>query len=173
MNHLIRVSQEKNVERYINNTRRFLSGLVCEYPMHNEWFRGVASEMRSDLHKGREILLIVRDDEYIMGAAVLKKSNSEKKICCFRIAPIYQGQGLGTLLMKESFKILETEKPVITVSGQRAGQFKKILSYFQFSVERVYYEKYRPLTAEYCYNGILLPESIIKPTIHADDCTIA
>lgn len=41
-------------------------------------------------------------------------------------------------------------------------EFQKLFNYFGFSLEKVYHSKYLSESDEYCYNGILLPESILR-----------
>ena len=110
----------------------------------------------------REILFVISDFDEVIGVSILKKTHLEKKICTFRIAENYQRQGIGTMLMKTSLEFLNTNKPIITVSSTKHAEFIPIFKRFNFCLKKVYFGKYRNLKIEYCYNGILLPETILK-----------
>ncbi len=161
MNKLLQITETDNLEKYINKIRTFLSDLVIEYPLHDQWFSGVVGELRKNT-KTREILFILNNSDEIVGVSILKKTKLEKKICTFRVAEKYQRQGIGTMLMKKSLEFLETDKPIITVSGSKHNEFIRLFKRFNFSLNMVYFGKYCDLSFEYCYNGVLSPETILK-----------
>lgn len=165
MNKILQISKTKCFNKYINKIKHFLSDLVIEYPLHNKWFNGVVQELKKDSNS-REILFIINDLDEIIGVSILKKTNYEKKICTFRVAEKYQRQGIGTLLMRKSIEILETAKPIITVSESKYREFNKLFKKFNFCLKRVYVNKYQYSSIEYCYNGVLSPETILK---HSDN----
>ena len=159
MNEMICLLKSENVQKTIKDVRFFLADLKYEYPEHEKWYDGMVQELESGMN--REIIAAY-DDRNIIGVAILKKSNLERKICSLRVAKEYQCNGIGTELVKRSFEFLETDKPIITVSQTKKMEFQKLFNYFDFSLERVYHGKYLPSSSEYCYNGILLPESILQ-----------
>ena len=144
--------------RYIRKLEKFLSDLVYEYPSHNEWYNKMIISMYTNFD--RDIILAVEKCD-IIGVAILKKTDIEKKICTLRVDEKYQNLGIGSMLVKKSIEILETERHIITVSSDKCGEFRKLFNYFGFNIETVYYNKYRNNTAEIVYNGILLPESLL------------
>lgn len=162
MNSVLRITESKEFAKYINKIRLFLADLVFEYPLHDVWFEGVVTELVSNRKRQREILFITNSDDEIIGVSILKNTNSEKKICTLRVAKKSQGKGIGTLLVNESCKLLGTNKPIITVSQSKHKEFISLFKKFHFNLERIYYGKYNDMSVEYCYNGILLPESILK-----------
>lgn len=145
---------------YIAKLEIFLKDLIFEYPLHDIWYRKMINSMY--LYQEREILLAVEKD-IIIGTAILKNTASEKKICTLRVDKNYQKRGIGRALIIQSFEILQTERPIITVSSNKYQEFSKIFDYFGFDLEAVYEEKYRYSVDEFVYNGILLPESLIIP----------
>lgn len=161
MNKILRISETECFDKYINKIKLFLSDLVIEYPLHNKWFKGVVKDLKEKRYS-REILFATNSMDEIIGVSILKRTNCEKKICTFRVAEKYQRQGIGTLLMLKSLEILETDKPIITVSESKHQEFKKLFQRFNFCLKKVYFGKYRYLTKEYCYNGVLSPETILK-----------
>lgn len=89
---------------------------------------------------------------YLSGCALLKKEPEEKKICCLFIDPIYRKQGIASQLIKDSFQLLETEKPLMTVSEQNLDQLKPLLKRFGFELTSVKESVYKPGIKEYFYN---------------------
>lgn len=160
MKQVLRITTNNDFNKYIKKIQFFLSDLVYEYPLHDIWFAGVVKELKYNKNE-REILFIVSDDE-IVGVSILKKTKYEKKICTIRVASNFQRKGLGTLLVEKSCEFLETRKPIITVSESKHPQFIKLFKHFNFNLEKKYYGKYCAMSTEYCYNGILLPETILK-----------
>lgn len=151
--------QNENREKVFEEIGIFLADSINDYPRHNEWYRGIIREFKAGFD--REII-VAYDGKEIAGVSILKKSQLEKKICSLRVAKEYRGNGLGRALFQKSLDYLETDKPILTVSQNKENEFKKIFKYFGFSLEQIYPGKYRPDLSEYCYNGILLPETILK-----------
>lgn len=151
--------QNENTEKAFEEVRIFLADSIHDYPRHDEWYRGIVREIKEGLDRD---IIIAYSGKEIAGVSVLKKSQLEKKICSLRVAKEYQGNGLGRALFRKSLDYLETDKPILTVSQNKKDEFQKIFKYFGFSLEQIYPGKYRPDLNEYCYNGILLPETILK-----------
>lgn len=151
--------QSENQERVLEDVRIFLADSIYDYPRHDEWYRGIMREFSEGFDRE---MIVAYDGKQIAGVSILKRSPMEKKICSLRVAKEYRGNGLGTALFKRSLDYLETDKPILTVSQNKRDEFQKIFKYFGFSLERVYPGKYRAGLNEYCYNGILLPENILK-----------
>lgn len=151
--------QNESIETVLEDVRIFLADLRYEYPRHDEWYRAVAQELRCGMNRK---IMIAYDNQNIAGVAILKKGQKEKKICSLRVARMYQGNGIGTSLFKKSLEYLETDKPLLTVSQLKKKEFERIFAFFGFSLEKVYDGKYKPNLCEYCYNGILPQESILR-----------
>lgn len=151
--------QNENKEKALEEVRIFLANSIYDYPRHDEWYRGIMREIREGFDRE---MIVAYNGQRIAGVSILKRSQVEKKICSLRVAKEYRGNGIGTALFKRSMDYLETDKPILTVSQNKKDEFKKIFEYFGFSLEQVYPGKYRQGINEYCYNGILLPEKILK-----------
>ncbi|MBE5887056.1 MAG: GNAT family N-acetyltransferase [Lachnospiraceae bacterium] len=161
MNTVLRITEMKNMHEYLNKINIFLNDLVLEYPLHEQWFEGVAKQLVCNSGE-REILFVQNSEDDIIGVAILKKGLCEKKICTLRVAKEFQRRGIGTMLVKESCDFLNTNKPIITVSQTKHSEFIHLFKKFNFEIEKIYCGKYRDMCIEYCYNGILLPETILK-----------
>lgn len=169
MNQIIQITQNHNFDKYINKIQFFLTDLIDEYPLHDKWFKEIAKELKCNINKEREILFVKSENDEIIGVSILKKTEFEKKICTLRVAKNYQKKGIGTMLVKASCEFLATDKPIITVSQSRHHEFIRLFKQFNFTLDTIYCGKYCPGVKEYCYNGILLPESILKYDTIEDD----
>lgn len=135
-----------------------ISQLEQEYPLFFDWYY---KKVINDVAIGmREILFTVSDD-YISGLAILKTTTNEKKICTLRVMDKFQNQGIGKDLIKNSFAILDTEKPLITVSSAREYQFKRLFDHFGFQKRSKLSGYYKKDSFEITYNGFLGSSSYV------------
>lgn len=128
-----------------------IQDLGSEYPGFKEWyFKKVVSQLRS----GRKILAVF--DENNLAGILITKNDSEKKICTLRVDSHYRHQGLGSYLIKNSYDILNTQKPLITVSENHLFQFHSLFTKYGFDYVKSYLSYYLPGKVEYCFNGTLV-----------------
>lgn len=136
----------------LTGTASFLAGLCTEYPNFQDWFsftfmRGFSS--------GERKIIILTQGNTISGAALLKDTHFEKKICTLRVSDDNQKQGIGSKLMEISFEVLKTQSPLITVSTDHIHEFSKILCKYSFELCDICDSYYRLNSCEYTYNGFL------------------
>lgn len=81
---------------------------------------------------------------------------NERKICCLRVLPEYQNLGIGVKLFIRSMERLETDKPLLSISGNNLDRFKNIMDYFNFKQYQHYPDLYRKNSEEISYNGYLV-----------------
>ncbi|PKL78206.1 MAG: hypothetical protein CVV25_12400 [Ignavibacteriae bacterium HGW-Ignavibacteriae-4] len=153
---LINEVGEKSKEKLYN----YLKDLADSYPKFDEWFYNTIIPEIELKNGEREIIMVLSDIEdcnkvILTGIAILKKKQSEKKICTFRIHEDYRNHGIGTELFEESFKYLETRKPIITISHDRRIFFEKHIKKFEFNETQILRDYYKNGSIEYVYNGIL------------------
>ena len=137
------------------------------YPGHLEWIdkkflrhlhdstRGYSFAVDYDvpvrvpnlLHPGQML-----DSYHLSGCSLLKDTKDEKKICCLFVDPAYRGQGIASQLIKNSFAILNTEKPLMTVSEHNLPQLQKLIDRFGFELTSVKNSVYLPGVREFYYN---------------------
>jgi predicted GNAT family N-acyltransferase len=91
----------------------------------------------------------------VAGIALLKKDAQEKKICTLRVKSQYRNNGVGKALFGRCLEILDTEKPMITVSAERLCYFSNIFKYYDLKLEQVVQNYYRNNSSEYVFNGFL------------------
>lgn len=138
---------------------QFLKMLNFEYPGFKKWYFNLFS---SDgiLKDDREILFC-RNSGSIIAVSILKNSETEKKICTFRVKKNFQGQGIGHQLMEKSFEYLDTEKPLITLHKNKENEFLRLLRYYNFQKVQSLKGYYRCFSTELCYNGALPDKGIL------------
>lgn len=139
---------------FLNTIYATLCQLEAEYPQFHSWYyEKVAQEIKT---KKREILFTISTDHYISGIVILKNHKSEKKICTIRVPEKYQKNGLGKALIINAMDILNTEKPLITVSSKKHAQFKRLFSYFAYTKTEEKQGFYFCDATENIYNGTLI-----------------
>lgn len=62
------------------------------------------------------------------------KKSEENKICTFYIKDDYRKEGLGSKLLEQSLKYLETEKPVINFSQNKFDMFKNFVDKYNWKL---------------------------------------
>lgn len=152
------------VSTYIYLFTRFLN---LEYPNFDNWYDSLF-ENRFQLKKEREII-ICQVDKDIAGVAILKKSDSERKICTLRVDRHYRHNGIGRHLMEMSFEVLEDEKPLITMHTSKYSQFSSLLKRYNFELEQRQKHYYSIFSTELVFNGILPEKEIALNRIELVD----
>lgn len=150
---IIYISYFVHSKRYF----KYLSELVYneiellnyEYPDFDNWYH---NKVITEIENGKRDIIIKFIDERIAGLSILKKTKEELKICTLRVMPDFRNQGLATELIKDSIDYLEYELPMITVSGRRHDQYKKLFEKFGFRQVDIKYDYYFLNTCEISYN---------------------
>ena len=152
---------------YYENLYSFVKYLNFEYPNFKYWYKALFKDDKS-LVLGREII-ICEKDFHIVGIAILKSDDFEKKICTLRVAKDYQRQGIGKKLMELSFEWLQDEKPIITMHRIKQSQFQPLLDYYGFKLEQKQRNYYHIFSTELVYNGILPEKKFLEGKIEILD----
>ena len=88
------------------------------------------------------------------GCAVLKKEDSERKICTLFVLDEYRGMGIATALLEEAFKYLGTTTPLITIPEYRVEQFIPIIKKYGWRKTQILKKGYYSnLSREFVFNG--------------------
>lgn len=130
--------------------KEFLSCMSCDYPNFDLWLEKIQTQLDTEV---RSIIVCksTSDDE-ILGVSILKKSSIENKICTLRVSSKYQRMHIGSRLMEISLRILEDEKPLITVSEDHIDEFSTLLRHFGFKYKNKVKSLYIKGKYEYFYN---------------------
>lgn len=142
--------------KYVNFIR-FAHGMHLEqhYPEFASWFH---NKITHGVISGERSVIFEERNGIIVGFTILKHTSKEKKICTLRVTEDYQNKGLGVKLFDKSFDLLETEKPLLSVSETMLPDFNKMFNYFGFKEEQEYKGIYIPNVYEISYNGELIPD---------------
>lgn len=124
----------------------FLSILREDYPGFEKWLKRVFIE----IPLGRRVVVLDTDNGVIRGLAILKNTTGEKKVCTLRVGEKYRRQGIGTRLLRESYRILGTDRPLLTVSERNIDSFMPFLAKEGFELTSVV--KYGSHRREFCFN---------------------
>lgn len=109
---------------WVSKIKKILSDICCMYPHFEEWLDKVLEEAPS---RERCILLDVEGNE-IRGIAILKNTGDERKICTLRVNDKFKRQGIGEALLKESYRILGTTRPLMTVNEDNISEYRRFLT---------------------------------------------
>lgn len=157
--------QIDNIKNYIKKTNQedfinianeiyeLTTHLNDTYPGYKEWF--YEKQIKGCLTQNRNIIFIRNKEGKIIALSCLKKEQEEKKICTLFILDKYRKQGLGSLLIEESMKFLETTKPLITLTKDKLPMFKKIITKYNWKLTRIIDGIYNDDIKEFYFNDQL------------------
>lgn len=146
------LSDAESFSRECRAVKACLTGLSRCYPEFDKWY---AHKVLPGLESGERAIIVRKVEDEIAGVAIVKRTESETKLCCLRIAARFQGVGIGIRLFKDAFDILETERPLLSIADSRRQCFERPFEYFGFSLWAVYPKLYRPKSVELSFNGLL------------------
>lgn len=136
----------------LNHIYEYLSNMSLYYPDFKTW---IDNKVMKGIHTGERSILLEYSGEQIAGIAILKDTVEEKKLCCLRVLPQYEGSGIGLKLFERAFEELKTRMPLLSVAQENSLKFKKIFDYYGFTLEEKYPDYYRPQNTEFSFNGLL------------------
>ena len=80
--------------------------------------------------------MVVKDKNEIIGLVNLLKDGNEKKICTLYVKPEYQGHGIGSMLVEESMKWLNTKYPIISFTKERYCAYSPLIKKYNWKLKR-------------------------------------
>lgn len=146
-------NNQKEFNLLVDNIYKITSSLNTIYPGYKKWFYD--TQVKGCLNSNRNIFFARDKDNNIVGVCSIKKSNNENKICTIYIIDTIRNQGVGTLLLEEAMKYLDTTKPFITFNEEILPMFEKIIKKYNWELVEVVSDIYGKDKKEYCYNGKL------------------
>lgn len=123
-----------------NMVHFFLQSLTKDYPNFDRWWM---QKVVPDLIVGNRTIIIVHSHIEICGISVLKHDGLEKKICCLKVHENLTRHGVGRYLFEKSFEILNTERPLLTISEINYPQFSRLFSRYGMTVVDQQYGLYQ------------------------------
>jgi ASC-1-like (ASCH) protein/GNAT superfamily N-acetyltransferase len=144
-------SNRKLFSQIVSESYNLTDWICDDYPQHFNWFY---VKVLPEIFSGRREIISCYFKNHIAGIAILKCDATERKICTLYVSKEFRDQGIGTLLMNESFKWLETTKPLISIADCKVKMFEKIIKNFDWQLTQVldvgYYNDH---SKEFVYNG--------------------
>lgn len=125
-----------------------------DYPNHKKWF--FTKQLPETLYSDRRNILFVKDKDEVIGVANLLKDENEKKICTLYVKSEYQGQGIGSMLVEESMKWLNTKYPIISFTKESYSICKPFIDKYNWKLTRIIKGFYKEDVEELFFN---IPES--------------
>ncbi len=138
MNYLIKAINKFSVNDMVlyKNIAKLTKSINDTYPKHNEWlFNKFFPELKSGK---RKIIIAYIKENTPIGVALLKDTDEEKKICCLFVREDCRGRGIARKIIRKSCEVLNTNKPLITVSDRNLPMLQRLLNKngFKFSYKR-------------------------------------
>ena len=111
--------------------------LICkDYPKYKEWFFTKQLPETINTNK-RNILFVKNDKNEIISMDCLKKYETEQKICTLYVSDSCRGLGIGSAVIEESMKWLETTKPFITIADYKLEMFRPIIEKYNWKLTEI------------------------------------
>ena len=148
------INLEEKLSKIINEIYLLTKHLNKIYPGYKDWYYN--KQIKGCLDLNRNIIFIRNNEDKIIGISSLKKTKEEKKICTLFILEPYRNKGIKKILLEESFKYLETEKPLITISEENLDIFKSTIEEYNWKLIEIVDGIYKSNHREFCFNGNLI-----------------
>lgn len=128
--------------------------ITKDYPKHFEHFW---TKYIPGIFSGEREIIGIYDSCKLVGLVILKKDEKEAKISTLFIDERYRNRGLASKLIKESFKFLNTDKPLISIAEYKVDMFISIIKKYNWKLTQVLNsEYYNGKYKEFVYNGKIL-----------------
>lgn len=143
---------------YYEKTQNLTEGLLVlqilkelnkYYPNFHYWF---VNTVMPNVVLGNDIMIIAKDDNKIIGVALLKKEG-EIKLRCVHVLKEYQNKGIGLKLIQLALIELNNQEPLCSVSEELFHNFSRFfINNCKFKLTSVKKNYYRPGKLEYFFN---------------------
>jgi ribosomal protein S18 acetylase RimI-like enzyme len=130
--------------------KNMLEGLENYYPGFEYWY---VNKCMPGIMLGPDLLIVAREHGQIVGVALGKKQDDERKLRCVRVQPAYQNRGTGLHLIDRMLREMDEDKPLCTVSEEMMHMYSRaFVNHYKFDLTRVEKGMYRPQKLEYVFN---------------------
>lgn len=119
------------------------------YPNFSEW---VSKKVVPGIINGDREIIIALEAGVIIGYAVIKNTQKEKKICTLYVEPKARNKSVGTALLNIAKARLKENHPLITVSEDRISYFESLFEKNDFIKLRDVDDLYIKGKKEFIYN---------------------
>lgn len=146
----INILNEEELINLANKIYMLIDFVKIYYSNHYNWFFN--TQLPETLHSDRRNILFVKDKDEIIAVANLLKNESEKKICTIFVKEEYQRRGIGSMLVDESMKWLNTRYPIISFSKERYNLCKSFIEKYNWKLTRKIKGFYKEGVEEFFFN---------------------
>lgn len=119
----------KNFSKAVNEIYQLTDFNNKQYPNYLQWFYN--KNVPRILDNSGEVIFCL-DGFMLQGLSILKRDDTETKICTLLVDTDYRNQKMGTSLLEESFKYLGTDKPAITIPEKYICQFEYFINKYNW-----------------------------------------
>lgn len=127
----------------------FLSPLSADYPGFDGWYK---ERVVSGVRNGSRRLVVVEHDGRIAGVGIGKDTPDERKLCTVRVAPEFEGRGIGIRLIDGLLDWMGEDQPHLTIANGRLHKFERLIDHFGFELTSTKPEIYRSGSSEHFFN---------------------
>lgn len=125
-------------------------GLDVFYPDIKDWFW---NKVVPSTITGNSSIVLAEEHDQVIGLSMVK-AGDDPKIRCLRVRPEYANRGVGIHLIDKSLRLLDHDKPMVTVPEEKINELSRIMvNRFDFDLRYVDRGLYRPGKLEYQFNG--------------------
>ena len=151
INYLLSTTYNPEHEHYYMQLPILTDEITKSYKKHPMWLE---QTYFPGLRLGNRGYVFAEDTDllHLSGCSLLKNGPDEKKLCCLFVDPNYRKMGIASKLIENTFQVLETDKPVMTVSEQNLSQLLPLIKLYGFELTNVRTGAYKAGVKEYYYN---------------------
>ena len=133
--------RDRNFSKACNEIYLLTDYNKLQYPDYYKWFYQKNIPRIID---GTGEALFYLDGFQVVGLSILKRDESESKICTLLIDEDYRKKGFASLILEDSFQFLGTDKPLITIPEKRLDEFSKIIEAYGWVPSETTNQYYSP-----------------------------
>ena len=136
-------------KKLVTNIYKTTKFITDDYPNYKDWFYN--KQIPGIVTSERDILFIRNPEKLkeIIGILALKNTLEEQKICTLYVKGKYRKMGIGTLLIEEAMKYLNTPTPIIEIPSYKLIMFKTFIRRYNWKLSYISFNDYGD---ELCFN---------------------
>lgn len=108
--------------------------LEKDYPTYKNWYFGKPLKDANNEERNTLFVRSLLDSNKIIAVAILEKDDKFKQISTLYVDEENRNKGIGTALINESLKWLETDKPLVTMQEFRYESFAPIIKKYDWKL---------------------------------------
>ena len=110
------INQHEAFVKVVSKAYSIIDDVSIFYPNYFKWYW---EKVIPNILKGTRDVIIVTVNYEIVGVAIVKKEENEKKLCTIFVKEEYRDKQITIRLLEECFSFLETSTPLVTISEDK------------------------------------------------------